>query len=109
MNLILENSFKSLAGYIGVALSSVVFGVVVIVAQLYFPSIERLWVNTLPNSMFSFYLPYVLFYIYFTTSFFKKRFGLYTFIAYLVIGTVFYSVGLLSILSQFSINNLMMG
>ena len=80
--------------------------------QLFFPGIERFIVDYLPDSMFTYLIPYIFVIVYLTFKLSADGFNartISTYLSYLIFGVIFYSLGLFVVLSGFSINNLMMG
>lgn len=103
---------QAVRDYVIVAVSSLIFGVAVILTPIFFPSTLTAEENIVSDSFFNFYILYAPFYIYFFFKLFKRGVNVHSclsFLATLLIGTISYSLGLILILSQFSVSNLMMG
>lgn len=103
---------KFFRDYLIIAILSLVFGVIVILIPVLFPAVLRWEENVVSNSMFEFYYLYLPFYIFFLGKLFKEGMHMHSGLSFLsrsLIGTIFYTLGLFLALSQFNVNNLMMG
>jgi hypothetical protein len=92
-----------------VAISSLIFGLVFILLQILVPAVDKFVTETFPNSIFSFYIPYIPVYIYMLIRLFRQQFTTYaflTFLGYIFIGTLFYSIGFYVVLSNLSLGGL---
>ena len=103
---------KFIKNYVTIAVSSLIFGVLVILIPALFPALLSLEEKIVSNSLLEFYYLYLPFYVFFVIKLFKESVNLYstlTFLGYLFVGTLFYTLGLFLMMSQFNVNNLMMG
>lgn len=75
---------------------SFVSGFALVVSFLALPSFERFFVDFLPNSMISYYLPYSLIFIYLIIDQFKSKFNFHSallFLVYFAVSIIFYTLG----------------